>query len=473
MTFNRFILILRARWRVTARIFGSVLLLSILLTLIMPRQYTATASVVIDTRPDPVAGMANPAQLVDAYLATQLDIAGSEEVARRVVTSLKLDENAENRADWQKDTGGKADMVAWLARKLLKKTSVAPTKESNVIAFSVKWPDRQMAATLANGFVRAFIDTTIDMKVEPAKEYAEWFDKRSRTLHGNLEASSRRVSEFENKTGITTTDEKLDVENARLNDLATQLTAIEAQRQQSESKAKDIEGSPDSAPDVMQSELIKGLKTNLAQAEARLKHVAASSGPNHPDYAAAEGEVSSLRSRIAQETSGIANSLRDAAQIDLRREREITAALEAQKKRVLQLKASHAGLAILQSEVTSAQAELDTVSQRLAQSSLEGLVTQTNAIPLTAATAEWKPSSPKLALNLALGIVLGGIASVGWVLAREAADPRVRSHEDLVRLLSGPVLGTIGEYAPNAKKTWLAAALPRLSPALERPAQWK
>ena len=132
MTFSRFILILRARWRVTAGIFGGVLLLSILLTLMMPRQYTATASVVIDTRPDPVAGTANPAQLVDAYLATQLDIAGSEEVARRVVTSLKLDENAEFREEWQKDTDGRADMVAWLARKLLKKTTVAPTKESKI-----------------------------------------------------------------------------------------------------------------------------------------------------------------------------------------------------------------------------------------------------------------------------------------------------------------------------------------------------
>jgi capsular polysaccharide biosynthesis protein len=116
-------------------------------------------------------------------------------------------------------------------------------------------------------------------------------------------------------------------------------------------------------------------------------------------------------------------------------------------------------LAILQSDVTSAQQELDIVSQRLAQSSLEGLVTQTNAIPLTAATAEWKPSSPKLSLNLALGIVLGAIASIGWVLARETADPRVRGHEDLVRLLSVPVLGTIGAYAPNAKKTWPGAAL--------------
>lgn len=458
MTFSRFILILRARWRVTAGIFGGVLLLSILLTLMMPRQYTATASVVIDTRPDPVAGTANPAQLVDAYLATQLDIAGSEEVARRVVTSLKLDENAEFREEWQKDTDGRADMVAWLARKLLKKTTVAPTKESNVIVFSVKWPDRQMAATLANGFVRAFIDTTIDMKVEPAKEYAEWFDKRSRTLHGNLEASSKRLSELENRTGITTTDEKLDVENARLSDLATQLTTIEAQRQQSESKAKEIEGSPDTAPDVVQNELIRGLKTDLAQAEARLKHVAASSGPNHPDYAAAEGEVSSLRSRVAEETHRIVSSLRDEAEIDLRREREITAALEAQRKRVLQLKGDHDKVALLQGDVTTAQAELDTVSQRLAQSSLEGLITQTNAIPLTAAAVEWKPSSPKLLLNLALGIVLGGIASISWVLARETADPRVRSQEDLVRLLAVPVLGTTGAYTSTEKQSRPAAA---------------
>ncbi len=451
MTFSRFILVLRARWRTAARIFGVIVGLSMLVTLILPRQYTAIASVVIDTKPDPVAGTATPAPVAESYLATQLDVAGSEEVARRVVTSLKLDQDPENRRKWQKATDGEADLVAWIARKLLKKTSVAPSKESNVMVFSVKWPDRTMAAALANGFVKAYIDTTIDMKVEPAKEYAEWFDKRSRALHANLETNSRRVSEFETKTGITTTDEKLDVENARLTDLATQLTTIEAQRQQSESKAMEIERSPNTAPDVVQNELIKGLKTDLAQAEAKLKHVAASSGPNHPDYAAAAGEVSSLHERIDEETRRIVTSLRDAAQIDLRREREITAALEAQKKRVLELKSSHDRLAVLQSDVTSAQQELDAVSQRLAQSSLEGLIQQTNAIPLTAAVAEWQPSSPKFLLNLALGIVLGTIAGIGWVLARETADPRVRNDEDLVRLLSAPVLGTITPYDRNDK----------------------
>jgi len=45
-----------------------------------------------------------------------------------------------------------------------------------------------MAATLANAFAQAAIETDIELKIEPAKQYAGWFDQRSRALR----AISRR-----------------------------------------------------------------------------------------------------------------------------------------------------------------------------------------------------------------------------------------------------------------------------------------
>ena len=54
-------------------------------SLLSPRQYTATASVVLDVKsPDPVSGMMLAGLMAPGYMATQVDIIKSDRVARRV-----------------------------------------------------------------------------------------------------------------------------------------------------------------------------------------------------------------------------------------------------------------------------------------------------------------------------------------------------------------------------------------------------
>ena len=47
-------------------------------SLVLPKQYDATASVVIDIKPDPVAAMAFPTMAMPSFMATQVDIINSE-----------------------------------------------------------------------------------------------------------------------------------------------------------------------------------------------------------------------------------------------------------------------------------------------------------------------------------------------------------------------------------------------------------
>ena len=90
----------------------------------------------------------------------------------------------------------------------------------------------------------AYIDTNIDLKVDSAKQYATWFNEQSRTLRADLEAKEKRLSDFQNAAGIVATDDKLDVENARLQELSTQLVAVQSQRQQSQSSSGRREATP-------------------------------------------------------------------------------------------------------------------------------------------------------------------------------------------------------------------------------------
>jgi chain length determinant protein EpsF len=452
MSFKHFLLVLRARWLVASSIFWAVVIAVMGYSLLTPSQYTSSASVVVDAKTDPVAGVVYSAEVTAGYIATQVDIIGSERVAQRVVKILKLDQVPEFVQQWREATDGRGDMIVWLGKKLQKRLAVAPSRDSSVIDIAVEWTDRKSAATFANAFAQAYIDTSVELKVDPAKLYATWFDERSRALRADLEAKQKKLADFQRDKGIIATDGRLDIENARLTELSSQLVTIQALRQDSQSRQRQASGGGyDSLPEVLQSPVIGGLKAELSREEAKLQDIASSLGKNHPDYQTTAAEVVGLRRRIEQESEKIAAALGSTAQINLRRESEIRAALEAQKQRMLELTHIHDEAAVLQNDVVTAQRNLDAVTQRLAQSSLESQTQQTNISLLTRAVEPMYRSSPKLFVNLLVSLFLGTALGVGAVLLLESTDRRVREGAELMQMLGIPLLGKIPRIGPDTR----------------------
>ena len=64
MSFSQLLSILKARRYVALGIFLFTVLVTVVVSLILPKQYTAEATVVVDVKsPDPIAGMVLPAEL--------------------------------------------------------------------------------------------------------------------------------------------------------------------------------------------------------------------------------------------------------------------------------------------------------------------------------------------------------------------------------------------------------------------------
>ncbi len=104
MAFSQFISILHARWKLALAVVLMIVGTAVVVSLLLPKQYSATASVVLDIGPDPLSAAAFGTAL-PAYMATQIDILQSERVARRVVAALQLTENGELRRKRMEATG--------------------------------------------------------------------------------------------------------------------------------------------------------------------------------------------------------------------------------------------------------------------------------------------------------------------------------------------------------------------------------
>lgn len=470
MTLQQFILILWARRKLVLFTFMATVLTATVVSLLLPEEYTASAAVVVDVKsPDPIAGIVLPGLMAPGYMATQVDIINSDRVATRVIKALRMDENPTIREQWQEATEGKGQIVPWLVDLLQRKLDVKPSRESNVITVSYAGGNPAFAAALANAFAQAYIDVNLELRLEPARQSAQWFDSQMKQHRERLDAAQKALSDYQQKTGIVATDERLDYETQKLNELSTQLTVAQAQGTDASSKRKS--GQADTLPEVMQNPVVIQLKADIARLEARLKDVSGNLGANHPQYQRATAELNELKSRLNAEVGRITSSIGTAGTISKQKETELVSAVEAQKGKILELKKQRDDITLLVREVETAQRAFEAVSQRTTQSRLEAQSVQTNLSILTPATEPLKPSKPRVMLNILLSIFVGTLLGVGAALALELVHRRVRSAEDLTQALELPVLAVI---EPEKTGGWLQfwqrlpGRLPRLFP-LRRP----
>jgi uncharacterized protein involved in exopolysaccharide biosynthesis len=126
----------------------SVLALAVAASLLMPKKYTGESAVVVDARGiDPLAQNSPlQAQQASNYVATQVDVIGSHNVALKVVDRMKLTTDPQIIEKFQDKTGGVGSIRDFAADEILKSLSVKLPRESDVIFINFTSRSPQVAA---------------------------------------------------------------------------------------------------------------------------------------------------------------------------------------------------------------------------------------------------------------------------------------------------------------------------------------
>jgi chain length determinant protein EpsF len=448
MNVHQFLLILLAR----KKIILSTLLLTVALalgwSLIQSKTYKATASVLLNYKGvDPLTGLTMPGQLLPGYMATQIDIISSKNVALRVVDSLRLASSPAVIQQFNDATGGQGTARDWLADLLLKKLEIVPSRESSVVEISFKGADPAFAAAVANAFADEYQKITVQLKTEPAKKASNYFNEQTKQLRDNLEAAQARLSKYQQEKGIVSLDNnRVDVELSRLNELSAQLVAAQTAAIEGNSR-QSAAGSALTSPDVANNALIQQMRANLATAEGKFADTSQRYGKNHPSYMAAQAELSKVRGELNAALGTVSRSVGANAQVLRARESELREAVAQQKAKVLELNRARDELGVLLKDLDSAQRAFDAASQRFSQTRIEAQSEQSDISLLNPAVAPTEPSGPRVLLNTLVGILAGTVLGVGLALLLELLNRPVRSPSDVKDMLGIPVLGTI-EWKP-------------------------
>ncbi len=443
MTFNQFLRIIKARWILVLSIVTVVVLATLGISMLLPKQYSATATVMADIRPDPVSPFPMAGAMSTTYMATQVDIIKSAHVGQRVVRMLRLNENPQMRERWTKATDGAGDLVAWTAELLDKGLSVKPSRESNVIEIVYEGNSPGFAAAMANAYAKSYIDSTVQIKVDPARQYADFFEERAQAAREKLEKARERLASAQREKGIVVTDERLDVETARLVELSSQVNTLRAIRAETNSRRAQANTNPEQLSDVLSNPVVASLKTEQGRMEARLRELNERYGDAHPQVIETRATIDGLRAQIRAETGRVTGAVRGGEAMASQRETEAVTAFEAQRQRLLKLKEARTDLQVMEREVDTAQRIYDSIQERLSQTNLESKTSQSGIYQLSQATEPTSPTSPRVFLNTAVSLVLGTLLALMAALTVELFDRRVRSPLDIPQALEIPVIGVL------------------------------
>jgi chain length determinant protein EpsF len=478
MDLQQYWLALKARRKAFFLVFAFTVVVAIVVSLAVPKRYDAVASVLIDS-PD-AQTLAPEARLSPreraGYMFTQVDMIQSGRVAQRVARELKLAQQPGVREDWEKDTGGVGTIDEWLGTKLLEKLKV-DNGAANIITIKFSASDRKYAATVANAFARAYLETALEMRTEPSREAATWFEGQLKSLRGDVMQAQQRLTAYQKKTGVVGSD-RADLEYTRLTELSTALSgarnaALEAEARYKQAREAAAQaGAASELPEVLANPYIITVKTALQAAEGRLEEQSRELGKNHPAYQRTALEVQTLRERLNAETRKLIASLGNAAQQAKKREQELTGALAAQQDHIVKARDASIEMAVLTRDLDSAQRAYETAMARYIATKVESRARQTNLALLTPAVEPVEAAAPRIGLISGLAVLIGLLLAAGLVYVLELADRRVRSRADLEQKLAVPSLGNLSRWLPSGGRLLPSPAYAAAGPARALPNPW-
>lgn len=479
MNFAEFLIALRARRKAFAITLAAVILAAIAVALVVPKKYVSTSTLMLDARDEQSMSPATRATLRDRnYMSTQVDLIKSGRVGVQVVKDLKLAQKPGMREAWEKATGGAVSIEDWIAGNLVEKVRV-DIPGSNVITIQYSSSDPKQAAAVANAFAKAYQETVLALRTEPSREAAQWFEGQLRSMRTQLQQAQSKMASYQKAKGITSADERTDIETARLDALSSQYSAARNATYDAVSRYKQANelvnaaagGSGiESMPEILANGHLNGLKVDLTRLEQRLEQESTVLGEKHPQFQRTKAEIQTLRDKIASEVKKVVASLGNAVETSKKREQELKEAVQQQNERVINMKDARIELASMSADVGNAQRNYDAVLARFMTNKIEASAKSTNVALLTPAIEPLEPAQPKVGLISGLAVLIGGMLAAAVVFVLESMDRRVRTRADLETRLAVPSLGRLSRWQPTGGRLLPAPAT--ASPARALPQPW-
>ena len=473
------------------RVFGAVaagvFVLSLAMTMSATPLYTASSSVMLDTRKqqvfDPQAVLSGlPADT--ATVDSEVEVLKSRHLSDRVATQLHLDRDPEfNRAIADKGplvsvAAGVASLFGATAPAQL--TGVAKQKARErvvdnvrrrldikrsgltyVINITFTSQDPAKAARIADTFANLYLTEQMETKFEATQQANTWLNQRLGELKGQVEAADAAVQQYKIDNNLlstgaqTLTEQEISNYNQQVTAARTQEAEAVARLQQAQRQLAGGSNGED-VGEALGSVTIEQLRSQRAQISSNVAQLREKYGDRHPEMLKAERQLGDIDAQIQAETRRIITNLQGQAQIARQRTAAIASSQGAARGALVSNNRALVHLNELQRNDDAVRSVYESFLNRFKQTSQDQGIERSDARIVSPASIPTSQSSPKVLLNLMMGFLLANLAGVGAVLAASRLDQGLVTAEDVERRLEMPHLGSIPHLSSVSEETGIS-----------------
>ena len=449
LSLNQIAAMVMARRRLVLGTALGLMLLTLAIVLVLPRTWVSSSDVYIDYRDnDPIAGRSFSAMLDASYMQTQIEMLRSHVVADAVIASQGL-----RRTEAYKEAAasdGEARANSALIESIAKNIEIETSGDSRVIEVGYAGRSPEEARDLANAIVAAYIEVSQNIAFNAARSLSEQYNLQLEQLRNEADAIQGKLTQFQQKTGILSVDEREDLGTRQLNELITQLALLQNRRQEAEADnavtARLIESGAriEELPEIAQLPGINDLKSKLSDVNRRLADAQAIYGARHPTVLGLQQERGGLQARISAEARAARNRNENEAERLKEQEAALDKAIAAQRASVLEQKANRDQIVSYQRQLASVQQIYNTALQKYDGLLMASNISTPNITVLRAAELPIAPDRPKKLQSLIASVIAGGVIGLLLALALELRQRRVRCPDDMERPGGPALIGRIG-----------------------------
>ena len=463
--------------------------------------YTAKATVIVDTNQANVIDLGNVLGGLAASTAvidTEVQVMGSKALLEKVAIRENLIENPEFnpflKAEGEEDQGsggliGMAKAALGMreetvdpfegltdeeryeiqlqeaVKSLQGKTKVSRVGTTYLLVSEVNSVSPQTAAMLANAIADQYRIEQLEAKLEATKRANEWLSVKVEDLRDEVTDKERRIEQFRSASGLlsaqgtTLTEQNIATLQQQKLQLRQELARTRA-RYDSIQRQLNTSGSVDALGEVLNSQVISDLRSQQAIVLRKLADLEATLLPRHPDVISARGEAADIQSRIDAETQRIVSNLGNEVRVAQDQIAAIDRSIGASRNELEANNASLVTLRELERDAAASRELLNDFISRFKETREQDDLIQADARILSSASVPKSPSSPIKALNLILGIFLGGIVGCVIAIVSDTLDNKLSSADDVERKLNVKVAGIVPKIQSSS-----VLGRGRLSPA--------
>lgn len=408
------------------------------LSLLTP-QYTSTARLIIENdqtiydRPTGQQGQRSDAGRLDKEaVISEVHVLRSKDLASDVIKKLQLKKSKEFNSALR--TPGmlasifgpsKTSEDERVLRAFTKKLTVYPIKDSRVIAVDMTSKDPVLSASAANALAEGYLDWQRGRQSTQTKGETESLRLQLEDLKKQVEAADFKLEKFRSETGLYSGQNNTTLNQQQLSEVNSQLSRAKAQKSEAEARARQVRtmlanGTVDSAPDVLRSQLIQRLLEQRVQVQRRISELSATLLPRHPRMLQVLSERAGITRQINSEVRKIVRGLENEARIAGVREASLRGSLDQVRDQASKTGNDQVRLTLLEREATSKRTLYDALLRKFDEASS---ASSSRNLPVYARIVEKArvtsiPSFPqKLPMSIfaAAATLLLGLA---WVVTR-------------------------------------------------------